>query len=185
MAKNDQEPSHQGMSWLRIPMYGHTLHATRAIISRENNLKLWLLLSFYLFLWCLSCLLWILGRRLKGASQTRSGEEEQSQAQWRHGERGEGAGNKDGILERGNTAVEAQGELLKRHCPDYSVLSLHLLELGMGIMRILLILLRYFISALIGSFSFCTKKEKNNDEHKGKGKIFTFALFYHYSSYYY
>ncbi|XP_029917433.1 androgen receptor-like isoform X2 [Myripristis murdjan] len=48
------------------------------------------------------------GRRLKGASQTRNGEEEQSQAQWRHGERGEGAANKDGILEQGNTAVEAQ-----------------------------------------------------------------------------
>jgi len=50
-----------------------------------------------------------LGRRLKGAGQARSGEEEQQPAAWGHGEREERAGKKDVVLEPGNAAARAQG----------------------------------------------------------------------------
>lgn len=46
------------------------------------------------------------GRRLKGAGQTRNGEEEQQAAGW--GEKGERAGKKDVGLESGSAAVRTQ-----------------------------------------------------------------------------
>ncbi|XP_017275215.1 androgen receptor isoform X2 [Kryptolebias marmoratus] len=53
------------------------------------------------------------GRRLKGAGQTRSGEEEQQQqppaTAWGHGDREERAGKKDVVMESGNAAARAQG----------------------------------------------------------------------------
>ncbi|XP_072252188.1 progesterone receptor-like isoform X2 [Leuresthes tenuis] len=52
------------------------------------------------------------GRRLKGAGQARSGEEEQQPAAWRHEEREEREereGKKDVVLEPGNAAARAQG----------------------------------------------------------------------------
>ncbi|XP_044060143.1 androgen receptor-like isoform X2 [Siniperca chuatsi] len=48
------------------------------------------------------------GRRLKGARQTRNGEEEQPLAPWGPGERGERAGKKDVNLEPGSAAARAQ-----------------------------------------------------------------------------
>ncbi|XP_030595127.1 androgen receptor-like [Archocentrus centrarchus] len=48
------------------------------------------------------------GRRLKGAGQTRNGDEEQQAAGWGHGEKGERAGKKDVGLESGNAAVRTQ-----------------------------------------------------------------------------
>ncbi|KAM4586225.1 progesterone receptor-like [Fundulus diaphanus] len=49
------------------------------------------------------------GRRLKGAGQTRSGEEEQQAAAWGHGER---EGRHDVVLEPGSAAARAQGPQL-------------------------------------------------------------------------
>ncbi|XP_071313671.1 progesterone receptor-like [Trachinotus anak] len=48
------------------------------------------------------------GRRLKGAGQTRNGEEEQPPVAWGPGERGERAGKKDVMLESGSAAARAQ-----------------------------------------------------------------------------
>ncbi|KAF7227716.1 progesterone receptor isoform X1 [Nothobranchius furzeri] len=50
------------------------------------------------------------GRRLKGAGQTRSGEEEQQQqpATWGHGDRDERPGKKHVVVEPGNAAARAQ-----------------------------------------------------------------------------
>ncbi|XP_035524708.1 androgen receptor isoform X1 [Morone saxatilis] len=48
------------------------------------------------------------GRRLKGAGQTRNGEEEQPLGPWGPGERGERAGKRDIILEPGSAAARAQ-----------------------------------------------------------------------------
>lgn len=56
---------------------------------------------------CLPCLGYIVGRRLKGAGQTRNGEEEQQPTAWGPGEREER--KKDVIPEPGNMASTAQG----------------------------------------------------------------------------
>ncbi|XP_056239559.1 androgen receptor-like [Seriola aureovittata] len=48
------------------------------------------------------------GRRLKGAGQTRNGEEEQPPASWGPGERGERAGKKDVMLDPRSAAARAQ-----------------------------------------------------------------------------
>nr|XP_046262475.1 androgen receptor-like isoform X2 [Scatophagus argus] len=48
------------------------------------------------------------GRRLKGAGQSRSGEEEQLLAPWGTGEQGERAAKKDVILEHGSVAARSQ-----------------------------------------------------------------------------
>ncbi|XP_034454599.1 androgen receptor-like isoform X2 [Hippoglossus hippoglossus] len=48
------------------------------------------------------------GRRLKGAAQTRNGEEEQPFAAWRPGDRQERSGKKDVILDPGSAAARAQ-----------------------------------------------------------------------------
>nr|AGV29985.1 androgen receptor alpha [Paralichthys olivaceus]AYN44209.1 androgen receptor-like variant 1 [Paralichthys olivaceus] len=48
------------------------------------------------------------GRRLKGAGQTRNGEEEQPSATWGPGDRQERSGKKDLILEAGSAAARAQ-----------------------------------------------------------------------------
>lgn len=59
-----------------------------------------------------TCLNWLwssLGRRLKGAGQTKNGEEEQQLVAWGHGEREERARNKDGVFEPGHSAARAQG----------------------------------------------------------------------------
>ncbi|XP_069027476.1 progesterone receptor-like isoform X2 [Embiotoca jacksoni] len=48
------------------------------------------------------------GRRLKGAGQTRNGEEELHPAAWGHGEKEERAVKKDVVLESGNAAARAQ-----------------------------------------------------------------------------
>ena len=50
---------------------------------------------------------WV-GRRLKGAGQTRNGEEEQRPAAWGHGEREGRTGRKYVTLELGNEAFRAQ-----------------------------------------------------------------------------
>lgn len=49
-----------------------------------------------------------LGRRLKGAGQSRNVEEEQPPAMWGPGETGENAWKKDGILDAGIAASRAQ-----------------------------------------------------------------------------
>lgn len=51
----------------------------------------------------------ISGRRLKGAGQTRSGEEEQPAIAWGHGDREERAGKKDVVMEARHAAARAQG----------------------------------------------------------------------------
>lgn len=48
----------------------------------------------------------IVGRRLKGAGQTRGGEEEQQPGAWGHGDR---EGKHNVVLEPGNAAARAQG----------------------------------------------------------------------------
>lgn len=48
------------------------------------------------------------GRRLKGAGQTRNGDEEQQPAAWGHGEKEERAGRKDAALEPGNASANSQ-----------------------------------------------------------------------------
>ncbi|XP_029961568.1 androgen receptor-like [Salarias fasciatus] len=48
------------------------------------------------------------GRRLKGAGQTRNGEEEPQPAAWGHGDREDRAGRRDAALEPGNPAAKAQ-----------------------------------------------------------------------------
>uniref|UniRef100_UPI0037E8A6E6 progesterone receptor-like isoform X2 n=1 Tax=Semicossyphus pulcher TaxID=241346 RepID=UPI0037E8A6E6 len=48
------------------------------------------------------------GRRLKGAGQSRNGDEEQAQGSWGPGERGERAGRRDFILDPGSAAARAQ-----------------------------------------------------------------------------
>uniref|UniRef100_A0A3Q1EVZ5 Progesterone receptor-like n=1 Tax=Acanthochromis polyacanthus TaxID=80966 RepID=A0A3Q1EVZ5_9TELE len=48
------------------------------------------------------------GRRLKGAGQTRNGDEELHPAAWGHGEKEERAGRKDAAMEPGNASANAQ-----------------------------------------------------------------------------
>lgn len=50
----------------------------------------------------------VVGRRLKGAGQTRNGDEEQHPAAWTHREREDRVGRKDVSLEPGNAAFRAQ-----------------------------------------------------------------------------
>ncbi|KAM7418039.1 hypothetical protein PAMA_017601 [Pampus argenteus] len=58
------------------------------------------------------------GRRLKGAGQTRNGEEEQPLAPWVPGERGErGERKKDAFLEPGNTRAQGASQVLARGIP--------------------------------------------------------------------
>lgn len=57
-----------------------------------------------------SCLWWILGRKLKGAAQTRTGEEQHPLALWGPAEQGERSRMKDVILEPGSATARAQCE---------------------------------------------------------------------------
>lgn len=69
-----------------------------------------------------------LGRRLKGAGQTRNVEEEQPPAAWGPGETGESAWKKD-VLEPGSAASRAQGGKdggYKLKCHAQSIISMPL-----------------------------------------------------------
>lgn len=73
----------------------------------------------------------IVGRRLKGAGQTRGGEEEQQPGAWGHGER---EGKHNVVLEPGNAAARAQGgrisgsqdQISKRFAKSVTILYIYI-----------------------------------------------------------
>lgn len=71
-------------------------------INRQNSVEIIASYHVYFHIMFSPCLWGNLGRRLKGTSQTRNGEEEPTPSSWGPGERGERAGRKDIHFEPGS-----------------------------------------------------------------------------------